>query len=1208
LFVNNSTWIYQNEHCKYSKGNRQSAIRNQQFKNMLGTMLNQYRILEKLGAGGQGAVYKATDTKLGRTVVIKILPAELTNREANLKRFEREAKLCSSLDHPNICTIFDLNEVNGIHYIAMQLIGGKNVRQLVNGRPLELKSALSIAIQVCDALAAAHAQGVIHRDIKAGNVMVAENGQVKILDFGLAKLLDDDTAHHKGIHRTELTELGVPYGTATYAAPEQARGDRVDHRADIFSTGVLLYEMLTGIWPFQGKTSVEVRYAVLNSQPKPLIEARPGVTPPKLQQILDKALAKNPRDRYQKVVEMRDELREVLKEISGGATDEFAEPISPKHATSSNPVKRALSWLRGKKDSTSSPSGVPQTPTTLDIQKSEAQTSVGGQKKSLAILPFKNLSNDSSVGFYEFSLADSVITELARLRSLIVRPSSVIAKYQGKDFDPREAGRDLDVNAVLSAGFLRAGERIRVTAQLIDVITGDILWSDRIDAEGGDILTLQDTIAHRIVEGMEVELTTAEKGKLAQRVTENIEAYEEYLRGRDSFGRFIFRTIAKEDCDDAIEHFKRATELDPEFSLAYSGLGACYANRVFKGLGDAEDYTRAEAAFSSAIKHDPHVAEARMLMVFIYLSRGEKSKARAAIKRLQEEMPNDAAMHFVKAVLHRLDGEYERALRSYDRLSRLDPAARVVASYNRARIFMYQGRYDDALLELDQGAAVEPDHPLIRTFRSRVLYYKGEIAEAAKIIKEVLDKNPNIDGIRPIYATYLIAQGKNDEALEQLGQRTLEVAMADHDMAYWTASAFAMMGEKDDAFKWLERAIALGNENKLWFESDRNLESLRSDPRFIELMQKIETQTEALDDWRQHITQKPEDIYHTSAGQRSKPAHRSDERIHTTSQSSVRTAAYEEYLQGRDAHGRFIYHTMALEDSEEAIVHFRRATELDPSFALAHCALGSAYVNRVVRCYGNREDYDKAEISLNKALELDPKLLEAKLHKVFILLSRGEKKQAHEIAEQLLQENPNDVGVEFLNGTLYRLNGDAARALECFNKMLRLNPAERINVSYNRARIFMRQNRAEDAMLDLELAAETEPNHPLVMIFRALILQRQGDTATAVQLIRDVLTRNPMMHGVRPLFAICLARHGEIEEARKQLTKEVEACADADFDIAYWLSFAHAVLGEREEALKWLRRSIELGNDNRQWIESDANWGTLKDDPQFIEIMASIGT
>ena len=314
---------------------------------MVGSTLGTYKILEKLGEGGQGTVYRAIDSKLGRTVVIKVLPAELTAKEANLKRFEREARLASSLDHPNICTIFDLNEINGINFIVMQYIEGRNVRQLVNGRPLSLESALSIVLQTADALGAAHARGIIHRDIKAGNVMVTPAGQVKVLDFGLAKLLDEDAARTSGIHHTELTEVGIPYGTATYAAPEQARGDRVDARADIFSTGVLLYEMLSGTWPFKGKTAVDVRHAVLHEEPAPLSQVRPGRVPARLQQILDKSLAKEPRNRYQKISQFAEDIRLVIRELgteSMRSLDDSLAPVVPKHLNSST-VARALRWL-----------------------------------------------------------------------------------------------------------------------------------------------------------------------------------------------------------------------------------------------------------------------------------------------------------------------------------------------------------------------------------------------------------------------------------------------------------------------------------------------------------------------------------------------------------------------------------------------------------------------------------------------------------------------------------------------------------------------------------------------------------------------------------------------------------------------------------------------------------------------------------------------
>jgi serine/threonine protein kinase/tetratricopeptide (TPR) repeat protein len=808
---------------------------------MIGAKLGNYRILEKIGAGGQGTVYKATDTKLGRAVVIKVLPPELTVKEANLKRFEREARLASALDHPNICTIFDLNDLNGVHFIAMQFVEGKNVRDLVNGRPLDLSSALSITIQVADALAAAHERGIIHRDIKAGNVMVTPSGQVKILDFGLAKLVDESHITG-GIHHTDLTEVGIPYGTATYAAPEQARGERVDARADIFSTGVLLYEMLTGTWPFQGKTSVDVRHAVLHEEPKPLSEARPGGAPPRLQAILDRAMAKNARDRYQKVNELRDDLRSALREIEMGGPQSYEPltPVAPKHMAGSGRVGRALRWLRGvtgerpsqPRDYTSDRPLVHETPV----------TSIGDQeRKSIAILPFKNVSNDPQSSFYEFSLADAVITELARLRSLVVRPSSEIVKYQGIQFDPRQAGREMSVSAVLSAGFLRAGDRMRVTAQLIDVESGELIWSDRIDADASDIINVQDTITQEICDGLRLELTSDEKDQLERAKTANADAYEAYLRGRDALGRFIYHTIARKDIDEAIGHFERAAYLDPSFALAHSALGKAYSNRVIKGTGETGDYDAAMEAFDKALAIDPNLLEARRHTVLIYLSRGEKQRAREMAEQLAHEAPNDPGVHFARGVVARLDGNYEKALRSFERMARLNPAERVVASYNRARIFLYQGRYDEALSELDQGAALEPDHPLIKTFRAQVLFFRGEHVKAAEILEQVLEQQPQLDGIRPIYSGFLSALGFNEEAREQLNDEVKKTADTDHDVSYWLASAYAMEGERDEALRWLRRAIALGNENKPWFERNPSWDSLKDDPEFQQIISSIKT-------------------------------------------------------------------------------------------------------------------------------------------------------------------------------------------------------------------------------------------------------------------------------------------------------------------------------------------------------------------------------
>jgi serine/threonine-protein kinase len=806
---------------------------------MLGKTLRNYRITEKLGVGGQGAVYKAVDNKLGRTVVIKVIPPELSAKETNLKRFEREARLASSLDHPNICTIFDLDEQDGMHFIAMQYVEGKNVRQLVAGRPLELKTALLIGVQVADALAAAHSRGIIHRDIKSGNVMVTSTGQVKVLDFGLAKLLDEAQAATSGIHHTELTEVGVPYGTATYAAPEQARGDRVDKRADIFSLGVLLYEMLSGTWPFRGKTTIDVRHAVLHDPPRPISELRSSPIPARLQNAIDRALEKEPKDRFQNMEDLRNELRQTLQEIdSGTASFQSVVPEPPRHLAGANPVSRAVRWLKAI-TRTEAPTTSPNlnTPSKQGIHETPFTTIADQEKKSLAILCFRNLSNDPAASFYEFSLADAVITELARVRSLVVRPSSVIARYQGQQRDAREIGQELHVSAVLTAGFIHSGERFRVTAQLIDVGSGELLWSDRIDTATADIIALQDTIAQRIVEGLRVELSPAEQSGIAKAATQNPAAYDQYLRGRDLFARFIFRTLSREDCDAAIAHFQRAVQLDPNFALAYDGIGASYVNRVFKGFGGSEDYERAEEAFDKALALDPNIFEARMLMVFVYLWRGKKEKAWEEVKRARREAPNEPVVHFVKALLHRLDGEYGRALHSFDRLVRLDPAAHVVASYSRALVYMYLGQFDEVFRQLDN--AGEPDNALVQTFRGLALYYTGQTDAAAELMHGVVEQHPNMHGIRPFMAMFLSAQGKHDEAIAQLTNDVKRNGEVDADISYSIASVYALEGLHGDAFEWLERSIALGNANRPCFENDPNLSSIRQDPRFAELMTRL---------------------------------------------------------------------------------------------------------------------------------------------------------------------------------------------------------------------------------------------------------------------------------------------------------------------------------------------------------------------------------
>jgi serine/threonine-protein kinase len=311
---------------------------------------------------------------------------------------------------------------------------------------------------------------------------------------------------------------------------------------------------------------------------------------------------------------------------------------------------------------------------------------------------------------------------------------------------------------------------------------------------------------------------------------------------------FIYHTLAREQLDSAIEHFRRAIEIDSKFALAYSALGSCYVNRVLKGLGQAGDHEKAKIAFKKALTLDPRLLEARMQMVIIYLTGGQKQKARAEVELLRGEYPNDPGVQFVRGIVARLDGYYDRALRSFDRMARLNPSDRVLASYNRARIFMYQSEYEEALRELDEGAELEPEHPMIKVFRARVLYYRGEVDAATRLLQLVLQRHPQMDGMRPILAICLSAQGQHTRANEQLTHKVRLVAEADYDISYWLASAYLLQGKQVEALRWLETAIRLGNENVPWFESDPNWADMHQDPRFLELINNIKKQREHFGD------------------------------------------------------------------------------------------------------------------------------------------------------------------------------------------------------------------------------------------------------------------------------------------------------------------------------------------------------------------------
>ena len=447
---------------------------------MIGQLLLHYRVVEKIGKDGQGTVYKVIDTTLDRPAVIKVLPPDLTDSVSNLKRFEREAKLASSLDHPNICTIFGLHKVGDIQFIAMQYVEGRNVRQLVGGQPLDLRRALSITIEVTDALAAAHSRGIVHRDIKARNVMVTRSGTVKVLDFGLAKLIESP---HTASIDPQLTEVGVPYGTSTYAAPEQAQGLKADHRADMFSTGVLLYEMLAGTWPFRGKTALDVRYAVVYHQPKPIIEARGEDSPVlrRIQEILDKALAKVPDDRCQRIENMRSDLQEVLRDIDFDSSLGSTLTDAPLSAVPPTLTRAKHFWTRPRKITAIAAAAVLIVALSLIAFRGLGSAEPDATINSLAVLPFTN--NDPGNEYLSDGITESLIDSLSRMPNLRVKSSSTVFHYKGRTGDPKKIGRELGVHALLSGSVVQTGDDLSVSVELIDVRDDTHIWGEHSGAK-----------------------------------------------------------------------------------------------------------------------------------------------------------------------------------------------------------------------------------------------------------------------------------------------------------------------------------------------------------------------------------------------------------------------------------------------------------------------------------------------------------------------------------------------------------------------------------------------------------------------------------------------------------------------------------------------------------------------------------------------------
>ena len=794
---------------------------------MIGQLLLHYRVVEKIGEGGQGTVFKVIDTTLDRPAAIKVLPPDLTDRASNLVRFEREAKLASSLDHPNICTIFGLHKVGGIQFIAMQYIEGRNVRELVGGQPLDLRRALSIEIQVTDALAAAHSRGIAHRDIKARNVMVTRSGTVKVLDFGLAKLIEGP---HANSSDPQLTEVGVPYGTSTYAAPEQAQGLKADHRADIFSCGVLLYEMLAGTWPFRGKTALDVRYAVVYHQPTPITEARGEDSPAlrRIQEILDKALAKSPDDRYQRIEDMRSDLQELLRELdvdsSFGTTLTDAPPARIKAPTTF--------WTTPRKIAVVAAAVVLILAFSFVAFRRERTVESDATINSLAVLPFTN--NDPSTEYLSDGITESLIDGLSRMPNLKVKSSSTVFHYKGRDADLKKIGRELGVRALLSGSVVQIGDDLSVSVELIDVRDDSHIWGERYGRKVSEVVALPQQISRDVSQRLLSRADNMDHAQLTRNYSPDSEAYRLYLQGRFNWNK---RTV--EGLKSGIDYFGKAIMRDQDYALAYSGLADCYLLLNVYNVTSADDsFPKAEAASRKALSINEDLAEAHNSLAFVTYRYDFKWA--------------EAEEHFKKAIL--LNPNYATAHQWY-------------ASYLAA-----VGRMDEAVGEAKTAHDLEPFSLTIYSDYIRALYYAGRLAEAHQEALKLREMDPNFARAHYELGLVLEEEGKLDEAIaefkaglkalpdnvfavtalghaqalagrkveaEKVIAKLQELSKQEYVSPYQTAVIYAGLDDRKLALDWLEKSREERFNLVPFIKVDPVLKNLRSEERFVELSKSI---------------------------------------------------------------------------------------------------------------------------------------------------------------------------------------------------------------------------------------------------------------------------------------------------------------------------------------------------------------------------------
>jgi serine/threonine protein kinase/tetratricopeptide (TPR) repeat protein len=795
---------------------------------MQGQVISHYRIEEKLGGGGMGVVYRAQDLRLGRSIALKFLPPELIRDTQALERFQREARAASGLNHPNICTIHEIDQFEGQPFIVMELLEGQPLKHMITGKPLNSAQILEITLQIADALQAAHESGIIHRDLKPANIFVTKRGQAKVLDFGLAKLVQtprqtpEDVAISAAptISGMHLTSTGVALGTVAYMSPEQARGEELDHRSDLFSLGAVLYEMGTGRLAFGGSTSAVVFEAILNRPPLSAVRVNPELSSD-LGWITSKLLEKDRRLRYQSAAELLADLRRVKRDTESSGVPTFATP------------KSSAPWRKPAWIAAAVACVLLLIVVLLPHSWRDHLLGRSGRIRSIAVLPFINTGADPNLEYLADGVTEGIISSLSRVPDLRVMARSTVFSYKGREVNAQKVGKELKVDAVLLGRVAQRGDTLSIQTDLVGVSDGSELWGDQFNRRVSDLIAVQGDIAKDIYDNLRPRLAPGEATQVAKHDTENPEAYQLYLQGL-----FYWNKWTEEGFRKATDYFNKAVEKDPNYAQAYAGLADTYSFLGESGyMAPQQVWQNAKSAATQAVRLDDTLPEAHISLALVRESYDwDWAGAESEFKRAVAINPNSASGHLWYGDFLTRMGRFDEARMELKKAQELDPLSLLTnTSLGRLRYFTRQ--YDSAVQQLAKTLDMDPkfvpaQHALEGAYAQNGMY-RDAIAQRQKLL--TLSGNPDLaaaigedfqkSGYPGVMRSWL-------EGLQEVSKRG-------YVSAYNLAQIHARLGEKSQALESLEQAFNQRDSNLTYVKVEPAFDDMRSDPKFQELLQRL---------------------------------------------------------------------------------------------------------------------------------------------------------------------------------------------------------------------------------------------------------------------------------------------------------------------------------------------------------------------------------